>query len=80
MMSVAPDLEKLEQLLQNLAFSKLDWSDMERMGDSHFVKLFRLAQLSIEYLVFTQNYMQTMAETLALNYQESQSATIKLRD
>jgi hypothetical protein len=37
------DLRQLEQLLQNLTYAQLDREDMERMGDAHFVKLFRLA-------------------------------------
>jgi zinc finger protein DZIP1 len=48
-----PNLPQLQKLLQNLTYSKLDYEDMERMGDSHFVKLFRLSQLSLEYLIYT---------------------------
>jgi zinc finger protein DZIP1 len=47
------DLRTLETLLQNITYSLLDREDLERMGDAHFVKLFRLSQLSIEYLIYT---------------------------
>jgi hypothetical protein len=29
--------------VQNLTFAKIDPEDMDRMGDAHIVKLFRLA-------------------------------------
>lgn len=47
------DLHALESLLQNITYSLLDREDLQRMGDAHFVKLFRLSQLSIEYLIYT---------------------------
>ena len=37
------DLRTLESLLQNITYSLLDREDLERMGDAHFVKLFRLS-------------------------------------
>jgi protein-arginine kinase activator protein McsA len=50
------------------------------MGDAHFVKLFRLAQLSIEYLIYTQNYLETLTKTLDLQYKHNYEETAKLRD
>ena len=37
------DLAQLEQLLQNLTYANLDREDLERIGDTHFIKLFRLS-------------------------------------
>ena len=37
------DLKQLEALLQNITFAQLDKDDLERLGDAHFVKLFRLS-------------------------------------
>lgn len=37
------DLRSLESILQNITYSQLDREDLERMGDAHFVKLFRLS-------------------------------------
>ena len=62
------EIQVLQDLLTNLTFSKLDRSDLERMGDSHFGKLFRLAQQTVEYLIYTQNYLATLTESLDLNY------------
>ena len=47
------DLGQLEGLLQNLTYANLDREDLERIGDAHFIKLFRLSQMSIEYLIYT---------------------------
>ena len=47
------DLRSLESLLQNITYAKVEREDVERFGDDYFVKLFRLSQLSIEYLIYT---------------------------
>jgi len=74
------DLHQLESLLQNLTYAQLDREDLERMGDAHFVKLFRLAQLSIEYLIYTQNYLETLTKTLDMQYKHTYEETEKVRD
>jgi zinc finger protein DZIP1 len=50
------DLATLETLLNNITYASLDREDLERLGDQHFLKLFRVAQLTIEYLLYTQDY------------------------
>ena len=50
------DLQTLETLLNNVTYANLDREDLERLGDQHFVKLFRISQLTIEYLLYTQDY------------------------
>lgn len=37
------DLQTLETLLNNITYANLDRDDLERLGDQHFVKLFRLS-------------------------------------
>ena len=53
---------------------------MERLGDAHFIKLFRLSQLSIEYLIYTQNYLETLTKSLDLHYKHSYEETGKVRE
>ena len=74
------DLLQLESLLQNLTYANLDREDLERLGDTHFIKLFRLSQMSIEYLVYTQNYLETLTKTLDLHYKHAHEETAKIRD
>lgn len=50
------DLATLETLLNNVTYASLDREDLERLGDQHFIKLFRVSQLTIEYLLYTQDY------------------------
>jgi len=51
-----------------MTFAKLCSEDHSRLGDAHFVKLFRLSQLSMEYLIYTQNYLQLLSESINLKY------------
>ena len=74
------DLAQLESLLQNLTYANLDREDLERLGDTHFIKLFRLSQMSIEYLIYTQNYLETLTKTLDLHYKQAYEETTKIRD
>ena len=74
------DLRQLEGLLQNITYAKLDRDDMERFGDDTFLKLFRLAQMSIEYLVYTQNYLECLTRTLDLQYKNSIESTKGVRE
>ena len=47
------DLRALESLLQNITYARVDSYDIQRFGDENFVKLFRLSQLAIEYLIYS---------------------------
>jgi zinc finger protein DZIP1 len=47
------DVGQIEQLLSNITFAELDFEDLHKLGDAHFTKLFRLSQLTIEYLLYT---------------------------
>jgi zinc finger protein DZIP1 len=58
------DLSTLEALLNNVTYANLDREDLERLGDAHFVKLFRISQLTIEYLLYTQDYFQSVNKVL----------------
>ncbi len=46
------DVSKLEQVLANLMSAKLSKDDFVKFGDKSLVKLFKIGQLSIEYLLF----------------------------
>lgn len=58
------DLQTLETLLNNVTYANLDRDDLERLGDQHFIKLFRISQLTIEYLLYTQDYFQSVNKVL----------------
>lgn len=64
------DLKTLEALLQNITYANVTKEDVERfLGD--FVKMFRLSQMSIEYLIYTQNYLECLTQVLDMQYKTS---------
>lgn len=74
------DLKQLEVLLTNITFATLDKDDLERLGDQHFLKLFRMTQLSIEYLLYTQNYLESLCKSLDIEYKSTYEKTAKTED
>lgn len=50
------------------------------MGDAHFVKVFRLAQMSIEYLIYTQNYLETLTKSLDVHYKQAYEDQLKSKE
>ena len=64
------DLHSLEALLNNITYANLEKDDLDRLGDQHFVKLFRMAQLTIEYLLYTQDYFLSVNKVLDVKSRE----------
>ena len=60
------DLKQIENLLQNITYAHLERDDLERLGDAHFIKLFKISQMSIEYLLYTQTYLESLCKALDL--------------
>ena len=46
------DISQLEKLLQNIANAKLNTHDLKRFGDKNMIKLFKVGQLTTEYLLY----------------------------
>ena len=74
------DLKQIEGLLQNITYASLDRDDLERLGDAHFIKLFKMSQLSIEYLLYTQTYLESLCKALDLQYKYTYEKTQKVED
>jgi hypothetical protein len=53
-MILESDVGKLERHLQNVTFANIDKADLKRINDKNILKLFKLGQLSTEYLLYTQ--------------------------
>ena len=56
------DIDTLQSHLEAVAFADLDADDLAHYADEHFIKLFRLSQLIIEYLLNVQNALLTYAK------------------
>jgi Iguana/Dzip1-like DAZ-interacting protein N-terminal len=63
------DIDALQQHLENITFSSLDEDDLRLYSDDCFIKLFQLAQLTMEYLLSVQDTLATSIEALAVKYE-----------
>lgn len=64
----AADIGILQSYLENLTFSMVDETDLRGCTDGDVVKLFRITQLVMEYLLHTQDQLLTGLSTLANKY------------
>jgi hypothetical protein len=69
--------------LENITFCNLREEDLRFITDQHVVKLFRTAQLVIEYLLYAQEQLSANLNSLASKYSskkryEQATATIDL--
>ncbi len=62
------DIGILQSYLENLTFSMVDETDLRGCTDGDVVKLFRITQLVMEYLLHTQDQLLTGLSTLANKY------------
>jgi hypothetical protein len=54
--------------LENITFCNLREDDLRFITDQHVVKLFRVAQLIIEYLLYAQEQLSSNLNSLASKY------------
>jgi hypothetical protein len=54
--------------LENITFCNLREEDLRFVTDQHVIKLFRMAQLTIEYLLYAQEQLSTNLNALASKY------------
>ncbi|CAK4733866.1 unnamed protein product [Aphanomyces euteiches] len=58
------DIDTIQSQLENLAFSDITLQDFDQYSDEYFLKLFQIAQLSVEYLLNVQESLVSHAEQL----------------
>ena len=73
------DVDLLQSHLEELTFCNLREEDIKFMTDSLLVKLFRTAQLMIEYLLFTQSQLANNLKNLAGKYSQQKKALQRKR-
>jgi hypothetical protein len=74
------DVVSLQSVLENITYASLDREDLERFSDSSLIKLFKLSQLSIEYLMHSQNKLYSQAQSLDSQYKETSSRAAAYED
>ena len=65
------NLHTLERHLSSATYAKLQKEDLDRIGDPAVTKLFKLSQLSMEYMQFTQNTLENLIEGIDIKYRKS---------
>eukprot|EP00039_Didymoeca_costata_P006159 m.87943 g.87943 ORF g.87943 m.87943 type:complete len:796 (+) comp13133_c0_seq6:195-2582(+) len=63
------DIDQLDENLVNVTFCDIDNEDL-RGVDYNFIKLFKLAQLMLEYVLYTQSQLVQSKNTMELNVVE----------
>ena len=70
------DIQGLEKLLGNIADAQLAKEDLLKFGDKNITKLFKVGQLSVEYLLFVQQYSDAnLANSQQLYTEDAKIAT-----
>ncbi|KAL7482700.1 hypothetical protein ACHAW6_008358 [Cyclotella cf. meneghiniana] len=62
------DLEELQSLLENITFAEITEDDFDLYSNDSFVKLFRINQLTLEYLLDVQDTLSENLNSLARKY------------
>lgn len=62
------DVDTLQQHLEDLTFSLFNEDDLQFFSDRQVVKMFRLAQLTIEYLLYSQGQLVNNLGELSKKY------------
>lgn len=73
------DLKAYEGLLQNITYAKIDRDDVDRFTDD-FVRLFRLSQMCLEYLIYTQNYLECLTKSMDIQYKNAYDRTKNVQE
>ena len=74
------DIDKLERLLQNVTFSQLEKPDLKRIKDKNIIKLFKLGQLTTEYMLYTQGIADSMSQMKQTEYEHLYKESAMLQD
>ncbi len=56
------DINVISSLVQNITYAKLESEDIQRLRDPNLIKMFKLYQLAVEYLLYVQNYYAKIAK------------------
>lgn len=73
------DIDILQIHLENITFCNVREEDLRFMTDQHVIKLFRLSQLLIEYLLYVQDQLAGNLNKLASKYISQKKSLYKKR-
>ncbi|CEG37682.1 Zinc finger, C2H2 [Plasmopara halstedii] len=64
------DIEIIQRHLENLAFADVTLDDVQHYSDAYFLKLFQIAQLTLEYLMHVQDSLVSHSKGLEKQCEE----------
>ncbi|CAM6094918.1 unnamed protein product [Calypogeia fissa] len=73
------DLDALESVLDTITFADIQGEDTRNFSESNFIKVFRLAQLMVEYLLHVQELLASHKDTLLATGAEMERRVEKQR-
>lgn len=62
------DIDLLQQHMENITFCNLQENDLRYLTDPQIVKLFKISQLTIEYLLYSQDQLVANLDELSKKY------------
>ena len=68
------DLAAINSVLDSLVYGEVSERDLARFGSTGPLKLFRLSQLALEYLLHSQEYLLALCRDLDLEYKHTLSS------
>ena len=71
------DIDTLQVFLENLTFSDLHEDDLRSFTDPLVIKLFKISQMTIEYLLFCQEELATDLQQATVKYTEKRKRNVK---
>lgn len=76
----AKDVNTLNRYLGNITMSGLTKEDLKILKDKNLIKVFKLGQLTSEYLAMQVSYVDSACEQIDNRYQHQYAKTRKLED
>jgi hypothetical protein len=73
------DVDVLQMNIENIAFSELREEDVRCMSDPDVIKLFRISQLMLEYLLFSQDSLAGELRGLSTRYANKKKDLMRKR-
>lgn len=73
------DIDTLQSILENITFCALTEKDLRYLTDPMLLKLFRLSQLAIEYLLYVQEELMMNVSNAAKKYASKKRELIQKR-
>lgn len=71
------NMPALESCLGNITYAALSPEDCERFEDPNLLKMFRVSQYGLEYLLNYQNYLYGQTQGLDAAYKQGEAAVRK---